>query len=883
MTSPENSERSEGVWDRWDEVDGMLERALDMPAADRDAFLAKACEGDPALLKLMEDLVAAAGHDTLSGPGDQLLRAAFEDGATAPGAGADPMIGQTLGPYRVTGVLGMGGMGTVYRGERADGTFERQVAIKVLRGSLLQTPDLADRFRLERQILASLGHPGIAQMIDGGMSQAGRPYFVMEHVEGDPIDRFADRHALDVDARIRLTLKVAEVVDYAHRHLVVHRDLKPGNILVTSTGQVKLLDFGIAKLLEPPAGAGSDAGSATTRLGSRFVTPEWSAPEQLLGERVSTQTDVYSLTALLYYLLTGRRPYEGRDHESILQRVVRGEEPTAPSAAVAGASRPGPGLGRPGERSPGAGADELRRRLAGDLDAILLRGLQSRPEERYASVAAFSDDLQRYLSGEAVTARGDAFLYRARKFTRRHRAPLAVAAGAFLLVAGSAVGLAVQSARVAAERDRAEAAATQATQEAETARQVTTFLVELFQGSDPRLADADTVSVRGLLDRGAARVDEELAGQPAVRASLLEALGRVYLSMGEHLQADLLLERAIDLRRDSLPDQAGLAESLSLRGIAASDAQDTRLAIESYREAISLLEEDRRDSTLAKAYLGLGSALARSNLPDSAEASLRRGVDLLNLTGARSDAYLDAATSLAGAVRRRGELDEAESLYRRVLAGRRLASDQNPEALAVALNNLAVVRRMQEEYDEAAGLYEEALGIMTGILGPGHPTSLMMAGNMATALSRGGHVEEAVAVQRERVSAARDRWPGGHWRVGEALMNLGGELLVAGRPEEAIEPLVEALEMMMIEIGPMHAWTDVYRGWLATAGMAAGREEGARELFDNSLQGLATYAELPGDGQVKSMLLGLLRVMDRYGLADEAARYRALTDLETGS
>ncbi|MDH3222408.1 MAG: tetratricopeptide repeat-containing serine/threonine-protein kinase, partial [Gemmatimonadota bacterium] len=680
-----------------------------------------------------------------------------------------------------------------------------------------------------------------------------------------------------------LVFGVAEVVEYAHRHLVVHRDLKPGNILVTPTGEVKLLDFGIAKLLEPTAGAGPGAGSATTRLGSRFVTPEWSAPEQLLGERVSTQTDVYSLTALLYYLLTGRRPYEGRDHESILQRVVRGEEPTAPSAAVAGASLPGPGLGKPGEKGPGAEADELRRRLAGDLDAILLRGLQSRPEERYASVAALRDDLQRYLSGEAVTARGDAFLYRARKFTRRHRAPLAAAAGAFLLVAGSAAGLAVQSARVAAERDRAEAAATQATQEAETARQVTAFLVELFQGSDPRLADSDTVSVRGLLDRGAARIDEELAGQPAVRASLLEALGRVYSSMGEHLQADLLLERAIDLRRDSLPDQTGLVESLLLRGYAASDAQDAKLAAEMYRQAIGLLADLPQDSTLARVYLGLGNALVRSGLPDSAEASLRRGVELLNLTGANSDAYLNAATSLAGAVRRRGDLDEAESLYRRVITGRRQSADENPEALAVALNNLAVVRRMQEDYDEAAELYEEALAIMTDILGPDHPTSLMMAGNLATALSQGGHAEEALVVQRQRVSAARDRWPDGHWRVGQALMNLGGELLLAGRPEEAIEPLADALEIMMIEIGPMHAWTDVYRGWLATAGMAAGRDEGARQLFENSLQGLASYPELPGDNQVRSMLQALLRVMDRYGLTDEAARYRALTDLEKGS
>ena len=860
-----------GVWSRWDEVDPLLEEALDLPPADRQAFLNQACS-DAELRTLLGELLELSDSDTLTGPGEHILRAAFADGAPQ-----DPMLGQRIGLYRVTGHLGAGGMGTVYRGERADGAFERDVAIKILRGGLLlHAPELGERFRQERQILASLNHPGIAQLIDGGLLDDGRPFLVMEFVEGERVDDYATRRALGVEARIKLALDIAEVVEYAHRHMIVHRDLKPGNILITSEGRVKLLDFGIAKLLEPPTGVESGL-SPPTRLDARFVTPEWSAPEQVLGERVSTQTDVYSLAAILYYLLTGRKPFEGRDQDSVLQRVVRGEEPTAPSAAVIAAPRPSVPTGTKLEGgAPEAKAShDLSRRLSGDLDAILLRGLQSRPEERYGSVAAFREDLERHLSGAAVVARGDALLYRARKFARRNRAPLAAAAAIFLLVSGSAVGLAVQSGRVKAERDRA-------TREAETARQVTGFLVDLFQGSDPRQQGSDTVSVRALLERGAARADEELAEQPAVRAAMLEALGRVYASLGEHLDGDVLLERAVRLRRDSIPNQEGLAEALLLRGLGAADAQDFDLAADSYAQAIEVLWGSGQDSLLAGAQISLGNALVRLELLDSAEASLRRGIEGLDRISGDRGRRLDAATALAGLARRRGDLDEAAHQYAEIVAGRREVGPEGREELAISLNNLAVTRRMQGAYDEAAAHYREAHEIMADLLGPGHPTSLLISGNLATALASGGRAEEAIRVQQERVDAAQSRWPDGHWRVAAALMNLGGQLLQEGSPEAAVEPLTDALDMMMLEIGPMHSWTNVYRGWLGTAGAAIGRNEGSARLFDQSLEGLGTYEGLSQDGSVKEMLRALLRVMDQYGLSEQGARYRALTELEEG-
>lgn len=868
------------LWSRWEEVDRLFEQALDLPPDRRRPFLDEACADDrelraslTALLELDEE------GETLTGPGDALLRAAFDQVPRAD-ENREALVGTRVGPYLLTGVLGAGGMGTVYRAERADGAFEREVAIKVLRPSiLLDNPDALERFRTERQILASLSHPSIAQMMDGGVTEDGRPFLVMEAVDGIPIDLHAQRHGLDVDARVDLVLRVAEAIEFAHRHMVVHRDIKPSNILVTQDGGVKLLDFGVAKLLDPAGTAGGQTATATTRLGARFMTPEWAAPEQLLGERVNTQTDVYALAALLYYLLTGQRPYAARGDESVLQRVVRGDEPTAPSAVIV-APPPGadPGLGE-GLPDTGLTRAELRRRLDGDLDAILLRGLRSRPDERYGSVVAFREDLERHRSGRAVVARGDAFLYRARKFARRNRVPLSAAAGAFLLAAGSAVGLAWQRAAVVEERNRAEEAAAAANRDAETARQVTAFLVDLFQANEPQAGVEDTLSVQAILDRGRTRVNEELADQPAVRAGLLEAMARVYMNMGDGLNAEIMAERALALRRDTLPGDDGVVSATLLLGHTLRAVRDFPRSAATYREAAELAEATSNDSALAVAELGRGQALVFMDEPDSAEAALRRSVQIFTRIGADSDKpFLDAANALAGSLRRRGDFDGAESLYRRVLEQRRALGDE--QLIATALNNLAVVLRMKEEYDEAVSLYREGVRIVSTQLGPGHPTSLMYAGNLATALARGGRNEDAIAVYRDRLTAAREQWPDGHWRTGTTLMELGAMLLTDERPDEALIHLNEALEMMMVEIGPMHSWTDVYRGWVAVAAKAAGHEEDAARIFDDSFAGLSGYEGLAGDRQVLGMIEGLTRVLDQYGLTDEAARYRALARIE---
>lgn len=875
----------ESMWERWEEVDGLLERVLDRPLDEREAFLAEACGDDTELLRTVRRLaeLSRRSEDERMGPGAGLLLAAFSPApGTRPG-NPEALVGTSVGPYRLGRVLGVGGMGAVYLGERVDGAFERQVAIKVLRREL-DAHGVMERFRLERRILASLNHGAIAQLIDGGITEDGRPAFVMEYVDGRPIDQYADERQLGVEERIRLVLRVAEAVEYAHRHLVVHRDIKPSNILVTRDGAVKLLDFGTAKILEGP---GPDGVPLATRPDARFVTPEYAAPEQLLGEGVSTQTDVYALAGLLYELLTGIRPYSRRGAETVLDRMIRGDEPTAPSSVVLTVGTPTRAEGG-GEGLAGVGAATLpvmtgralRRRLSGDIDAILLRALRTRPEERYESVAALRDDLQRHLSARPVSARGNAVSYRARRFVRRHRNLVVTASGVLLLLAGSAVGLGLQRRAVLAERNRARAAAHTATRRAEAARQVTAFLVDLFEGSDPLQAKGDTTTVRTILERGRERIQSELVDQPAIRAELLETLGQVYTNLGSFEDAIQLHEHAVALRRDSIAGRpGGLATSLFLLGEAYRAAREFGPAIGAYRAAIDEASAGGDDPVLADARIGLGSAFLLSEHVDSAEVELRLGLEAAARLGRTGDAsYLGAQGSLAGVLRRRGDIAGAAELYTQIIDAQRRSPRLNPALFATTLNNLAIVRRMQGNLRDSRALYGEAYDTLTRVLGPGHPESLLVSGNMARVAHELGLTDESERIYRERVVAARERWPDGHWRTADVLMNLGAELVHDGRAGEAVGPLAEAVDLAMTQIGPRHSWTNVYRGWLGTAAALSGRSAEARQLFAWSLDGLSQYEDLADDRQVKGMVRSLVEVMEEQGLSEEAARYRGLVD-----
>jgi eukaryotic-like serine/threonine-protein kinase len=448
--------------ERWEEIKRLFEAASELPAEERSGYLDAACAADAALRAEVKNLLLA---DAEAG---SFIEAPAYEAATKPMGAGEPAgrdgAPQRIGAYRLLSELGRGGMGAVYLAERADDEYRRRVAIKLIRRGM-DSDEILRRFRHERQILASLDHPHIARLLDGGTSADGLPYFVMEHIEGEPLTDYCDRRRLSVTARLQLFRDVCAAVHYAHQSLVVHRDLKPSNILVTNDGAVKLLDFGIAKLLF--ASELTPLSLRQTAPGVRLMTPEYASPEQVRGETVTTASDIYALGVILYELLTGRRPYRlTRRSLHEVERIVCEQEPERPSTAISRVEAEVDGAGElhalatpesvslTREGSP----ERLRRRLRGDLDNIVLRALSKEPARRYGSAEQFSEDLRRHLTGLPVIARPDTFGYRSGKFIRRHKAGVAAAAAAALMLAGFGANQTAQSARLARERDRAVAA-----------------------------------------------------------------------------------------------------------------------------------------------------------------------------------------------------------------------------------------------------------------------------------------------------------------------------------------------------------------------------------------------------------------------------------------
>jgi eukaryotic-like serine/threonine-protein kinase len=761
--------------DRWARVEALFEEALARPEAQRAAFLAESCGDDLDLLREVKHLVAAAGP----GITERLERVdRFVDDLRA--ATAHTAVGQRLGAYVLEEEIGRGGMGVVYRAARADGDFDQTVAVKVLAGALF-SPDAIARFRNERRILAGLEHPNIARLLDGGSTPDGVPYVIMEYADGVPVDRFADEEGLELEARVWLFLAICEAVHYAHRNLVVHRDLKPSNILVTGDGAPKLLDFGIAKLMEP-----QDAPPALLPTATRLMTPGFASPEQLLGERIGIATDVYSLGLLLYRLLAGvdaraaaRRGGSGTGGSAVgeadvspsspshaeLIRWVMEEEPVPPSVAAADPA------------------------LRGDLDTIVLEALRRDPDERYESVRALADDLERYLTGKPIRARPPTLGYRARKFFRRNRTPLlAVAASVVLMVTQTGVFMG----RLAEERDLAR-------QEAARATQTLGFLTDVFRGADPFVSAGTDLSAAELLAHGTARLEEQLAAQPTVQAEILDAVGTVYENLGALDSARAVLERSLAVREATF----------------GPDAPETALGLSRLGGALLRLDDvDRADSLLLRS-LAIRQAKLPGNHADIA-AVLGQRAHLANRAGdpAAADSLYAAAVAImedpveprdplrATLLSNRGvlltkldRLEEAQTALQSALALRRgLYGDRHP-AVAVTLNHLARVRHYAGDLHESEALFRELLAWAPDVLGDEHSFVTTWHGNLSAVLKDLGRNEEALEIQEHVLEQRRRQHGELSGEMAVALNNIGNLYGNLGRFEEAEAALQKGLDI----------------------------------------------------------------------------------------
>jgi eukaryotic-like serine/threonine-protein kinase len=843
---------------RWAEADALFSAALDLQPAQRQQFVARETAADPGLRAAVLALLAAA--DTA----DSFLA---EGGAVLPGhlipelieeleVRQGSLVGKRIGRYRLIREVGRGGTGTVFLAERDDGAFQQRVAIKLLRRGV-DTDDVLARFRAERQILASLSHPSIARLLDGGATPDGRPYLVMELVEGQPITRYCDERRLSIEQRLALFETVADAVQHAHRKLIVHRDLKPSNILVTPDGSPKLLDFGIAKLLGP-VDADTDA---PTRTGIRPMTPAYASPEQVRGETITTSSDVYQLGLLLYELLTGQRPAGRRSGSSPdVERALERNDLVQPSAAAARPTAPR-GLGGP--RS-------LRRRLRGDLDTIVLKALHADPERRYESVADLTGDIRRHLTGHPVRARPDARAYRARRFLARRRGP--VAAGLLFVMLAGAYGIQLRRERDTAMVERARA------------EQVSAFLIDMFKSADLGRADrADTLTARTLLERGARRIQESLHDQPEVRAHLLTVIGRAHNHLDGSGESFDLLEEALRLRTGLYgPLDDRTAETLEALATARARAFHHTAADSLFRQAVELRRDQSPIDTIRLAGATRRLAESKRNLGqlDSAEIYIREALELLESAGILDGPdHLRVLHSLALILRSLGELDAAEETYRGVLAAQRSAGPDERRGSAATANNLAYLLVLRGAYAEAELLYREAMGLARETYGDGHTRTRDAMGNLGALMRRQARWAEAAELAGEGLVLDLDIWGPDSWQAAQSIGRLGRIQLEAGDGAAAEPYFRDSLRIYAAALGPDHSWTGGSRLRLAAAFTAQRRyAEAEVELLD----ALARTESVEGDENTAPLRRGLVEALvDVYDAWDKPAaaqRYRAILD-----
>jgi serine/threonine-protein kinase len=757
----------------WSIVSEIFADALELPVADRAAFVAERCADDPALRAAVERMLAARDE---ADPGflKEVSRALLDDVAAT-----GTVSLERIGPWRVVREIGRGGMGQVFLAERADGQFEQQVAIKLLKRGMDSDAILA-RFLRERQILAALDHPNIARFLDGGVAGDGRPYFVMEYVDGAPITAFADAQRLTVDARLALLRTVCLAVEYAHRNLVVHRDLKPSNILITSDGRPKLLDFGIAKLLSSPDDK-ADAATLTS-AGVRLLTPDYAAPEQFLGGAITTATDVYGLGAVLFDLLAGRPPHDrtgaprgrsGNDTDSV-------SLPDAPfePASQAGAVTSPQDVALLRSTDPG----RLRRRLAGDLETIVATALRTAPERRYASVGALHDDLRRHVERLPILARPDTLGYRASRFVQRHRVGVLAATIVAVLLVAFGVTTAFQARALATERDRAR-------REATAAHEVSEFLVGVFEVADPMTARrGGDVRASDLLEHGATKIETDLAGQPAVQARLLGVIGRAFANLTQRDRAAPLLERAAELHRSTDgPESPAYVDALQWLARVKSGMGDHPRGEALLREAIAIQRRVApNEPNLWELLVDLAFVIHAGGDNERGQKAVVEAMTVFNSRSADTlEMSRDGLLRMADLVRFSSESTYADSVFSRLVRFERAASGADGIPVAAALGSWAGAKARRGALSSADSMFAEALRIQLAH----NPTSLgtgSVLQLMATLAMRRGDYVRADSQAGAAVRILRDRLGEDHRQLAIARSTHGEVLHRRGLYDEAI-------------------------------------------------------------------------------------------------
>ena len=838
---------------RWLRASGHLDRVLELLPEAREVCL-EALRG--------EDPESAADVAALLDEHRRLTAEGFLDSAPPIQPRQAPLAGVTIGAYTLVSRIGHGGMGTVWLASRSDGRFEGQAALKLLNAALVGGGG-EERFKREGTILARLTHPNIARLIDAGVSSTGQPYLVLEYIDGRHIDRFCDEERLGLEARIRLFLDVQAAVAHAHANLIVHRDLKPSNVLVTANGQVKLLDFSIAKLIEDDA---QPAATMLTHGAGAAMTPKYAAPEQFAGGAITTATDVYALGVLLFELLTGQHPAgTAPKSPSDFAKAVTDIEPMRLSAAVQSATSPdATALASKRATTP----DRLRRVLRGDLETILGKALKKNPSERYASVAEFADDLRRHVDHEPIGARPDTVSYRAARFARRHWRGLtaaAIAAVIFVAVIG------FYTARLATERDRARL-------QAEKASRLSELLTGLLTGADPyRTPDAKEPTVQNLLDIGAERVAKELGDQPELQAEMFTVIGRTYERMGLHAKALPLLEQALAIGRHAFGSQhVRVAQSLNDLGVLQRELGNLPAAepllVESLAVRRRLLGNEDKD--VAVTLVELARVLKDQGRGPESEAPIREALAIRRQIF--GDEHRETATSkseLAQLLWDRGDLAGAEPLFREnVATSQRLLGADHPN-VASAKSSLAQMLLAKGDAMAAEALLRESLAVRRRVFGDAHPEYAFALNNLANAVEAQGRLEEAQSLFEDAVRIARPQLSEEHPLVAVMMLNVARVQIARGRGA-ATEPVLRHVLSLRQGILNDRDWRIAQaKSLLGASLLAQGRYAEAEPLMAAAA---AALKPLPGP-QNRERLANRARLVTLYeklGRRKQADTYR---------
>lgn len=767
----------------------LFTESLKLPLSMRYAWLAGQCVNDPGLLKevlQLQDADAGADEDFLESP----LVQPFQPDRS----------GERLGAFELIDELGAGGMGRVYRAKRADGAFEQQVAIKLFDAKIRSPGDLA-RFQAERQILASLEHPGIARLIDGGATADGTPYVVMELVRGKPITEYCKERALDLPDRLQLMQRVCAALEVAHDRGIVHRDIKPANVLVTDDGQPKVIDFGIAKVLRPET---MDVDMPETQTRARLLTPEYASPEQVRGTVVGPSSDVYSLGMLMYELVTGARPYQFATLSPVeIERTVCDSVPLDPSDLVA-RRRSAPPKGLPEARG-------LRRELRGDLDRIVMTALRKEPGQRYDSAHALSEDIERYLTGQPVVARGASRAYRARKFVQRHRAGAIAAAAIFLVLLVALIAVGMQAAEAQRQRDAALREAARATAAKE-------FLVAMIGRSDP-YENTESPTLAGALKQSLPGIAQSFAGQPALEAEMRYQIGYALQNLGEVALAREQMERSLELREmDGSPlDRAEVLDGLGIINWWESNFDRGEVR---FGQALELLGDDQSPramllrvnvlANLAGLLIDAGRFERSSEISREALA-IAQGMpdisaeDLATIWG-------NLGTALSS---REGQAEEAIAAFEKTLELQREVTGERHPSYAIALNNLALTHYGLGNLEQAAELLQQSLQIRRETLGPDHPQTATALFNLAGAQLAARQHDAAEANALDALRVAQAGYEAGHPRIGKAHEFLARIYQATDREQLARQHAQQALSIYQAAAGVDPAWVESVEGILA--------------------------------------------------------------------